>query len=178
MTAEEVLALAGFHVDDTIEFEYGGKDWLNEALNKLGKEALQVYTLVLDAEPMIYYPLPENCLSVDEVRVEGRLYEGYEEFGGRIRFACAGQYTVTYREMVEEVVAVTDTIQIHPLFKSALSLFVASRYRSSDADSDPEELADANRLMEDFSREMVRVIGTLRRQAKRPSEIKVQRSAG
>lgn len=179
MTAAEILALAGKHVDeDTIDFAEGGKEWLNEALTKLGAGAYKKSTTSIAATAKTWYDLPSDALVVDEVLDSaGKPYEDYDAAGGQIRFADAGTYSVTCRRLPAAVTIKTAIPEVHAAFHPVLALFVASRYRTKEADADPEEVAEATRLMGEFNSENNKVAAMLRRQARRAGTITVQREA-
>ncbi len=179
MTTEEVLALAGVHVDDTIEFTEGGSEWINQALTSLGKDAYKKGSTTFTVADTSWQDLPADCLLIDEVKdSDGYRYEDYDAEAGQIRFADADTYAVTYRKLPATVTAVAQVLDVHAAFKPALALFVASKFRANEADTDSEELADANRLMNEFQFEAAKVAKMLRRQARRSGTITVQRSAG
>lgn len=179
VTAAEILALAGKLVDeDTIDFAEGGREWLNEGLTKLGKDAYKKSTTTIAAAARTWYDLPGDALVVDEVLdAGGKPYEDYDVAGGQIRFADAGTYSVTCRRLPAAVTAKTATPEVHAAFHPVLALFVAGRYRTKEADADPEEVAEAARLMGEFNSESNRVAALLRRQARRAGKITVQREA-
>jgi hypothetical protein len=176
LTVEEILTLAGLHVDETIGFSDGGREWVNEALVMLGKDANLFGTNTITAEAKTFYNVSNTYTVLDVVEVEdsdGDLYLGYDVRGGQIRFADADTYKVTFRRLATSVTAQTDTPEVHSAFHPAIALFVASRFKSRNDDENP----DAARLMDEFDAEVRKVAATLRRQARRPGTVAVYRAA-
>lgn len=174
MTVSEILRLAGFNVDDTIDAVDGGMAWLNEGLAALGVNAMLFTTTTIEAlEAWTFYPLPTNALDVVEVLdVDNEPYLDYSCRSGGIRFIDLGTYTVTCRKMPAAVTSTNEVPEVHEAYHSVMALFVASRYKSRDDD----ENQDAVRLMQEFAAGVGRVSAMLRRQTqKTPGVITVIR---
>ena len=177
MTAAEVLTLAGKHVDDELVFDVC-VDWLNEAQETLGADAgVFGINTVVASESTTFYNFavsghqPLDVLEVLDTDME--LYTDFDVRAGQIRFADAGTYSVTYRRLPAEISASGQTLEGHALFKPALALFVASRFKSQDDDENP----DAARLMNEFWSRVDRARVVLGRQARRTFTVKVMREA-
>lgn len=177
VTAQEVLTLAERHTEDeVISFGDGGKEWLNSALETLSADA-GVYSTnsALSAEAKTFYNFAASGhtpLDVVEVCDSNKeIYIDFDVRANQIRFADAGTYSVTYRRLPEKITTEGQTLDVHELFKHPLALFVASRFKSSGDEKNP----DAVRLMQEFWAELGRVKLILRRQARRPAIIQVWR---
>jgi len=162
MKAEDILVLASQHARKTISFSDGGEGWLNEALTSLGTTA------------KTFYSLPSDALRVVEALDSNNSpYEDYDVSGSEIRFADDDTYSIRYSRLPAQLLAQTDTPEVHQAFHPVLALFVASRYKSKDDD----ENRDAQRLMAEFNAQVTRISATLRRQARRPGTVTVTREA-
>jgi len=174
MIATDVLNRASKHTEgETISFA-AASEWINEALETLGatSEVYNTVTVVASEKDTFYSfaGVGHNVIDVIEVKDSGKNnYFDFDVRESKIRFADKDTYSVTYRRMPAKITATGDTLEVHELYKHALGLFVASRYKSEDNEDNP----DARRLMQEFWAEATKIASILRRQAKRMTRVKV-----
>jgi hypothetical protein len=162
MTGSEIKLLAESYVDDEIE-DSTALMWLNEWLYQFADDA-EVYsdTTMTASNTTTFYALPSDFSDIAAITVDGADYGGYYTiFNGKIRFASAGIFAITYKAIPAVLTAMSGTPAVHPLLTQTGALWLAMRFKQMDDD----ENQDANRLRFEFDKQKAFQLTNIRRKS-------------
>lgn len=131
--------------------------WINECLLFLGPETrVSSSGNIVAVDSKTWYSLPTGLGAIYSIDCsDGTEFRGqYQIRNGKIRFDAADTYTLYFWVDPTEMSAIGSNVPAHDKLKSAVALYVASRYKSQDDD----ENQDARRLMGDFERAKVKAL--------------------
>lgn len=148
MRVKEIMDLAKINIDDGITLRYA-RIWINDCLNDLAtrsKSARILDTVEIVAEKNKWYDLPINLISIESVEKDKNQISDFRLNANKIKFLKDGTYEVEYKRPAKNVALESDSVEVHPLFKPAISLYLASKEKARFNPDDP----DTNRLMAEY----------------------------
>lgn len=142
-TGNDVKTMAESIVDDTLITEDAIEN-INLALLEFADTFRKTDTqeiTVTDTDDWI--DRTAGHLAILKITSEGRDYIGSFELTydrSQIRFVTTGAYTITSLIAPDAITALTDTIEVHDLFKPGIAQFVGAYFKLKDNDQNPDGL--------------------------------------